>query len=81
MYKRRFTDLEGSEAGTKNINRLESAVHQSLEYLIPLVEFTKLQQMYLFVIEKRDEATSLGKGASSVMTVKYSHDPLGIYNR
>lgn len=54
----------------KSISRMESAVHKGLEYLIPLLEFAKLQQVYLDTLKRREEAKVTGKGAASVMPVR-----------
>ena len=79
-YRRRFPDLEDSEAGQKNVSRVEAAVHRGLEYLIPLMEFAKLQSIYLDLQRKRTEAAASGRGAASVMSVRLPCYALAVYN-
>jgi hypothetical protein len=70
-YKRRFPDIQGTETGDQIVDRLEKTVHKGLEYLIPLLEFAKLQAEYLDIEARREAARADGKGASSVMPVTY----------
>jgi hypothetical protein len=79
-YKRRFPELEDSEIGRKNVTRLESAVLKGLDYLIPLLEFAKLQSIYLDLHQQRTAATASGKGAASVMSVRSPWCLLAIHN-
>jgi hypothetical protein len=55
-------------------------VHKGLEYLIPLLEFSKLQSIYLELRRKREEAKESGLGAASVVSVRSPRDLPAIYN-
>jgi hypothetical protein len=70
-YRRRFADLQGTETGDRIVRRLETTVHKGLEYLIPLLEFARLQEEYLKIEDQREVARAAGKGVSSVMSVRY----------
>lgn len=72
-YRRRFPDIQGTDMGDRTVERLEVAVHRGLDYLVPFIEFSKLQTIYLTILERRETAKETGRGASSVMTVK-SHE-------
>lgn len=80
IYKRRFAELQASDAGQKHVNSVERAVHNGLEYLIPLVEFGKLQAIYLDLGDRRAEAAASGQGARNVVAVKYLYIPPAVYN-
>jgi hypothetical protein len=79
-YQRRFVELQGSSGGGKIVNRVEVAVHKGIEYLIPLLEFSKLQSIYLELRRKREEAKESGLGAASVVSVRWPCDLPAIYN-
>lgn len=72
-YRRRFPDLQDSEAGARNISRVEARVHKGLEYLIPLVEFAKLQGIYLDLVKKRSAGSAAGSSLIWVRRSCYGH--------
>lgn len=55
------------------ISRMDSAVHRGLEYLIPLLEFARLQQAYLDIKHKREQAKEEGKGRALIMPVRQQY--------
>lgn len=64
-------ELQDFDRGAKVVTRVEAAVHKGIEYLIPLLEFSKLQSIYLDLLQKREEAKESGLGASSVVSVTW----------
>jgi hypothetical protein len=64
-------ELQDFDGGAKVVTRVEAAVHKGIEYLIPLLEFSKLQSIYLDLLQKREEAKESGLGASSVVSVTW----------
>jgi superfamily I DNA and/or RNA helicase len=60
-----------------NDSQAQVVVH---EYLIPLMEFARLQAIHLDVVQKRTTASLIGKGTRGILPVKCPCDPLAIYN-
>jgi hypothetical protein len=79
-YRRRFFNLENSEAGQKNVGRVKAAMHRGLKYLIFLMEFVKLQSIYLNLQRKRTETAASERGAVSVMSIRLPCYALVVYN-
>jgi hypothetical protein len=69
IYRRRFSEIMEAEAGQKTVERLQSTVSKGLEYLVPLLEFSRLQQIYFSIKQQRGAAAG-GRGAASVMPVR-----------